>query len=372
MAAVSGRQSVLVLDATRLAEATREALDFLDTSFAGKRVWVKPNLLSPHPPERSVTTDPELVRYVVRELRRRGAAEVWVADSPAGSLQRDMASQFAITGIPQASEGSFRTISDRPVMLPCNSRLLPAVPAARLITQIDMIINLPVFKTHALTILTGAVKNLYGIIPGAQKSHLHTLARTSAEFGELLVDIYQSVSVPVLTIMDALRGMDGLNGPSNGRVLRLNRLIAGRNPLAVDIAQAALAGANPLDIPVILAAVKKGMAPENTSQIEILGSSKPIEGFQLPPARLAARLTPLLARLVYPFLRRWPYTDRQSCTRCGRCAENCPVLAISLSPFPQLNRDRCIICYCCVEICPEQAVSIPGVGRSILQQLIRH
>lgn len=354
-----------------MAEAVNEALDFLDTDFSGKRVWVKPNLLSPHPPERSVTTDPELVRQIVRGLRKRGAAVVWVADNPAGGLQRDIASQFAVTGIPQASEGSFRTISEQPVMLPCNSRFLPAVPAAQIITQVDIILNVPVFKTHALTLLTGAVKNLYGIIPGAQKSHLHTLARTSTEFGELLVDIYQSIPVPVLTIMDGLRGMDGVNGPSGGRVLKINRLIAGKDTLAVDIVQAMLAGADLMQVPVIRAAVEKGLAPKESSQVEIIGEREPIRGFQLPPVRLAACLSPLLAKLVYPFLQRWPYTDRRSCTRCGRCADTCPVQAISLSPFPQLDRHRCIICYCCVEICPERAMLVPSHLLGILQQFTR-
>ena len=102
-------ERVLVRKVSDLSADVNEALDFLPYDFAGKRVWVKPNLLGPHLPEHGVTTDPDLIRNVVRELKRRGAATVWVADNPGGGLQRNVETYIAPTGVVEASEGCFRS-----------------------------------------------------------------------------------------------------------------------------------------------------------------------------------------------------------------------------------------------------------------------
>jgi uncharacterized protein (DUF362 family) len=264
-------EHVLVRKVVDLSAAIAEALDFLDYDFGGRKVWVKPNLLGPHPPEHSVTTDPEIVRHVVRGLRARGAKDIWVADNPGGGLQRNVSSYIAPTGVVEASEGCFRGISETPVSISTKSRFISEFTVSRIVTEVDVIMNLPVFKTHSLTLLTGAIKNLFGIIPGAQKSYLHTIVKSPYEFAELLVDIYQVIPVPVLTIMDALRGMDGQNGPSGGRVLKLGTLLAARNPVALDSVMAMMAGVEPTVIPTTRIASERGLGPSDPAGLDVSG-----------------------------------------------------------------------------------------------------
>ena len=361
--------SVLVRKVADLERSVAEALDFLEYDFKDKRVWVKPNMLSPHPPEHSVTTDPEIIRQVVRGLKARGTSAVWVADNPGGGLQRDVAAYMTPTGIVEASEGSFRSISETPVALPLTSRFVKEIHVSRILTEADVILNLPVFKTHALTILTGCIKNLFGIIPGKQKSHLHTVVRSGDEFGELLVDIFQAVPIPVLNIMDALRGMDGQNGPSGGRVRKIGRLITAANPVALDAVMAAMTGADPKRIPTTRIAGERGLGPTALDGIKVVGDFERIPGFRLPSARLAGSLTGIAAAVAYPFMRRWPIANRRLCTKCGQCADNCPVCAIAISEFPEIDRRKCIMCYCCAELCPEKAMAVPGPSRGVIQHL---
>ena len=47
---------------------------------------------------------------------------------------------------------------------------------SRIVLEADIIISLPKFKTHGLTVITGAIKNSYGFLPGAQKAKLHKAA----------------------------------------------------------------------------------------------------------------------------------------------------------------------------------------------------
>lgn len=363
---------MLVRRITSLPTAVSEALDFLGCEFRARRVWVKPNLLSPRPPQDSVTTDPELVRQVVSELRRRGASEVWVADNPGGALKGNVAEFVARTGVPAACPDCFRDISATPVALPLRSRFVNEVYVSRILTEVDLILNLPVFKTHALTLLTGAVKNLFGVIPGGQKGQLHTVAPDPVDFSELLVDIYQAIPVPVLTIVDAQRGMDGQNGPSAGRVLAINKLIAGAHPIAVDSVLAMMAGAAPEAIPLLRIAAGRGLGPIAADEIDVVGDFAPIRGFRLPTVHLHHAMSKMI-RWVYTLMRRWPALRSRRCIRCRRCAENCPASAITMRPLPAIDRRRCIRCYCCAEICPVQALRVPGFIGAVRQNLFsRH
>ncbi len=357
-------ERVLVRRVNHLADTVRETLDFLDYDFTGKKVWVKPNLLGPHQPERGVTTDPELVRAVVRELKHRGAAGIVVTDNPGGRIRGGLAAFLASTGVPAASEGCFRGLDRTPATLPLQSRFIHRIPVARTLFECDLVLNLPVFKTHSLTILTGATKNLFGIIPGDYKSTLHGKAATATRFAELLVDIYQAVPVPMLHIMDALRGMDGQQGPGGGRVLNIGKLLAARNGVALDAVMAMMAGTEPNRIPTLRIAGERGLGPIDPADIDIHGDFERIRGFRLPASGLTDILTMSFA-VLFPMFRREPILNRRLCTKCGSCAEVCPVRAIRLNPWPAINRKQCISCFCCAEMCPTNAMTISTARRAL-------
>lgn len=362
------KERVLVRKVTDLARDVTEALDFLEQDFKGLRIWVKPNLLSAARPEQGVNTNPELVRQAVRQLKARGAAQVWVSDNPGMSLSGSVAAFLAPTGVIEASEGCFRSPADNPVSMPLRSRFAPEVRVSGLMQEVDLLLNLPVFKTHGLTLMTGAVKNLFGVIVGAQKSRLHARCSGMEEFSELLVDIYQAVPRPVLHIMDALRGMDGLNGPASGRLLNIGRLLASRNPVALDSVMTMMAGKRPDCVPMLRIAGSRGLGPTEPADIEVSGDFEVIRGFRMPSASMGRFAG--AASGVYRLLTRNPCVSRKDCTRCRKCAEKCPVPAIEMKPYPAIDRARCIRCFCCVEVCPEHAMLIPSLRRTIWRNII--
>ncbi len=361
---------VLVRKVDDLASAVEEAFDFLEFDFTGKRVWVKPNLLAPHPPERSVTTNPELVRLAVRELKRRGASGIWVGDNPAGVHKIPLEAYLKPTGVVEAAGEYFVNPGLEVFNLPLKSRFVPGVPVSGLLREADVILNLPVFKTHGLTIITGAVKNIFGIIPGGHKTYLHAIAKNGLEFAELLVDIYQAVPIPIVNIMDGIRGMDGPNGPSGGRVLDLKLLITSANGVALDAVMVLLAGGKPEKIPLCRTAAARHLGPIRQEEMAILGDFAPIKGFRLPPVGLAAAVSKV-STLIYPLLRRTPQLNCHRCIQCGECAQNCPVQAINLNPYPVINRKRCIACFCCAEICPARAMTIASLAKSLFWRMVK-
>ena len=77
----------------------------------------------------------------------------------------------------EAAKGYYRNIGTESEQVDFNPAFMPRVSLSRIILEADIIISLPKFKTHGLTVVTGAIKNSYGFLPGAQKAKLHKSGR---------------------------------------------------------------------------------------------------------------------------------------------------------------------------------------------------
>ncbi len=171
----------------------REAVEYIMTTlaprtFAGARVLIKPNMVGPSVPELGHTTHPELVRQVVRSCLNRNA-RVWVGDNP-GGINRSSRNVARITGILDASEGCFTSISNRVVEKTGRETGFQLI-ISRAVLEADYIINMPVFKTHSGMMASGALKNVYGYVAGACKARIHVQAKERDKFAKAVCDIHQ-------------------------------------------------------------------------------------------------------------------------------------------------------------------------------------
>ena len=123
-----------------------------------------------------------------------------------------------------------------PQLKKLKNNLVPEALLAAEVFEADVVINLPKLKTHTLTLLTGAIKNLYGVVSGFNKSKYHLVAFHPKEFAELLVSIYEVIR-PSLTIMDAVVGMEG-EGPYKGEPRFIGAILASPDGVAVKIGRA--------------------------------------------------------------------------------------------------------------------------------------
>jgi len=339
--------------------AVRRSLDLLGgvSRFVrpGNKVLLKPNLLSAQSPEQAITTHPAVVEAVIELVKEAGGVPL-LGDSPAGAIksleelwsttgmlevchrhQVELVS-FESSGVYQREFGGRRYHIAKPVL------------------DADVIINLPKLKTHSLTVMTGAVKNVYGVIPGLKKSMYHKQAPKPWEFSRLLVDIY-ALAKPHLNIVDAVTGMEGF-GPSAGRPRQLGLILAGSDGVAVDAWAAHLLGRKPLDIPTTKIAYRQNLGEADLSRIEALGDDfKPLNDFVWPPNWFYSFIPGFLARYAARLFWMRPAIDPAKCTNCGYCVESCPVSALaSAGPVPEFNYKICINCLCCSEVCPQHAV----------------
>ncbi len=342
----------------------------------GQKVLLKVNLLMKKPPEAAVTTHPALVEAVVNQVHALGAKTI-IADSPGGPFTKSwLKGIYRETGMEEVAQRTGAELNwnfnQQNYAYP-EGKILKQITLAQIIKEVDVIISLAKLKTHGFTIYTGAVKNLFGTIPGLLKADYHLRMSNVKDFSEMLVDIAELVR-PQLTIMDAVIAMEGA-GPSAGDLKEVGLLAASTNPHALDLAFCHLIGLDPKEVFTVQKAIERELVPQNFQELVISGMNredlKPIP-FKVPTSsgisHIPIPLPPHLDAFFYKILRPQPHFEHGKCVGCGLCARNCPAKCIEMiENRPQADLSRCIRCFCCQELCPYHAVEIK---RNKLSQLI--
>ena len=339
----------------------------------GERIVLKANLLRAAPPESAICTHPAVVEAVAKLVKEAGGTPV-ICDSPGGALHKEgvlrslyektgMAAAAAAAGAELAMDSSTRTVS-----LP-EGKVLRQAEIITPVAEADGVIDLCKMKTHVLMSMTGAVKNLFGVIPGLSKVGYHATHPDHATFADVLLDLTGYVK-PRLSLMDGILAMEGDGPGSSGTPRQAGLLLASANPLALDTAAGAIMNLPRQDNPVLLAAERRGLTPCRMEDVELIGGT--VEELRMAdykfPASTKSNLMDFLGPLARPAerlckkaLSQTPRIDGAKCVGCGICAKSCPGQAIAMTApgkKARISQKACIHCYCCHELCPQKAVEL--------------
>jgi len=257
-------------------------------------VMLKPNLVAP---AREATTKPEVIRALARLMKRAGK-EVSIGEGSAAAPDFNM-----------AGAETFRT-RKREILDPMQQRVFEQLGYAELaknervplvnlhsgemveskvpgafvfeklsihksLADVDLLCSVPMMKTHQLATVTLGMKNLVGTFPGTVyqsiRGQMHDAGAKVEPSGvsAAVVDMVR-VNKLGLVVVDGWMAMEG-NGPSLGKQVKMNVIVAGTNPLATDMAAASLMGFEPREVPTFHWANKAGMTPRSLAEIEIRG-----------------------------------------------------------------------------------------------------
>ena len=330
----------------------------LDWVKPGMRVAVKVNFVLAKSPEKAATTHPALVKELCRRLVEHGA-EVTVGDSPGGPYNKAaLETVYLATGMRTILETGAKLNEDftDQEVCPPDAETIHSFRGISFLEQADAIVDFCKLKTHALMGYTGACKNMFGGIAGLYKTECHYRFPTHAQFASMLVDLCEYYK-PVLSICDGVLAMEG-NGPSFGDPRPMGVLAASFNPHALDLACCDLIGLQAGQVPTLAEAVRRGLCPETTDQLEIYGDPElfRVHDFKLQPLG-DIQFVRNHNGIVYSFIKHFVTTRPvagQECVGCGKCAAVCPEKAIVIhNRRPQINHRKCVSCFCCVEFCPQ-------------------
>jgi len=242
----------------------------------GQSVVIKPNVVADHGLrdgvyQGGVVTDVGLVRALI-EILLPVAGKVTVAEG--ASINRAETDKlFAHYGYNRLTEIDPKRVAL--VDLNTDSLIRKTVPNGKrmlsreipvTLEQADVIINLPVMKTHFAALVSLSIKNLQGAIPPLEKYMSHFFG-----LWQNLVNIHHLVK-PKLSIVDGLTALESF-GPVYGTPKPMNLLIGGTNPVAVDAVTMRIMGLNPALSPPVMLAYMQGLGPIEPEKIHVLGAS---------------------------------------------------------------------------------------------------
>jgi uncharacterized protein (DUF362 family) len=198
-------------------EAVQRGLELLGGAgkfaAAGEKILLKPNILVGASPENCVSPHPLVFSAIAQEFQKTGARLSFGDSSSVGSPQSN-ARRSGLLAVAEKMNISLADFS--------SARVVP-FPQGQLINQFEIaegvlasagLISISKLKTHALTRMTGAIKNQFGCIPGMRKAEYHSVLPNADLFSKMLVDLNLLLK-PRLYIMDGIIAMEG-NGPRNG------------------------------------------------------------------------------------------------------------------------------------------------------------
>lgn len=260
---------------------------------SGNKVLIKPNICGGNPEIPGTFTDVRIVDELVRMIREQGAESIvadsdmiWTRFHPVAEAQgwfqwaKDAEVPFINLGDTEWVRFDFGKGS-----------AIGKVPVSRELVDADVIISVPTMKTHLLTNITVAMKNMYGTFPEENKAKYH-------RFGiERVVYEVCNAFTPNLTIIDGTVGGEGA-GPLSSSPVNSKTIIASNDIVAADAIACRIMGYDPMEVAHIrLAHGKLGNAEVDFTP-DKLSPKHPKDGAWSKPEPLVTLFYETLCELV--------------------------------------------------------------------------
>ncbi len=226
-------------------------------------VAIKPNLCSPLPYYSGATTDLRLLEEVIKTFKEHAKELVVIESNGFSESAEEAAEKSGVMEVCNYFEVPFVNLSsDIQIPVKGDLKALQNTKFPRTFLKADFLVNLPVMKTHILTIVSLGMKNMFGIVSGKKSTHHSRLS-------DAICDVTK-VRKPDLTVMDGIIGMEG-TGPISGSPKKMNLIMASEDVLALDVTACRVMRINPAHVDHLQKAAYYDLGEDNPTRINVVG-----------------------------------------------------------------------------------------------------
>lgn len=333
------------------------------TDLKDKKILIKPNILCAALPETAVTTHPDVLQGVLRFFKKF-SSNIHVGDSPAVDPYKRACERTGFSRVCK-EEGvelvEFKEPCEIPLM---NGHSVKRFSVSKEAEWADFIVSVPKLKNHQQMYYTGALKNMFGMVLGLEKSRFHLRFSEKKAFAAMMVDL--NLAVPAdLTIMDAIVAMEG-EGPRNGTPCHTGFLGFSTSLLALDVVASSMLGYDPHRIPILDDAMLRGeFDVSSINDVELhsdFGEGYVFKKFKrISYVKEMVGVKKFIPQPIYRFLHsllvKRPFVKEGRCIKCRKCVDMCSAEAMTFADNRvTIDHTKCILCYCCHEVCPVGAI----------------
>jgi uncharacterized protein (DUF362 family)/ferredoxin len=361
---------VLVIDSTydNCQEAVEKVFAAFPVDVKGKRVAVKINALkSCDPDEQAMVTHYRVIQAVLAKLETLDPAQILVGDSVGTESYGNSEKIFRNARLMEGAGRYYKNFNKNLQVVELEQPFKRKVAVLKDVLDADVYISVPKMKTHGLTMLSGSVKNNYGLLTGAQKAWYHYHSIDPEVFARIIVEMYR-LRKPDLVIMDAILAMEGY-GPASPETRRVNKILAATDGVALDTVQTQIVGFTLEDVPYLRLCRQMGLGETDIGKIEIVGDASPIRDWHRPTppeSTYSYRAGVGSGKATIDFYRDRvayrPLITAAACRfaeGCRDCIAICPSGALTAGTgLPALEAGKCFICSACKEACPHAALEL--------------
>lgn len=338
-------------------------------------VFIKLNCVGGYAPETGITTHPVFVEGVIR-LVKDYTDNITIGDNPASHAISTVLKKNGIYDLIDKYNLKLIVGENKKKITTSNYKIYSSFDVSKDIIDSDLIINLPKLKTHTLTYMTCAQKNMFGFIFGLEKAGWHAKAANPLEFGNALCDLYSAIisntKGKILNICDGIIGLQGEGPTTGGSPAVGNCILTSFDAISLDKVALKVAKLDEKRYFLATLATERGLTTADYTLIGDLGEFEDIK-FQAPKNTITSiGLRIIRKKFMRNLLLEHPKVNHSICIRCGECAKICPAktMQIKKGQFPNLKSKDCIRCWCCQEVCPKNAIyktKRPIIGKIVFK-----
>ncbi|MBV7276855.1 DUF362 domain-containing protein [Clostridium sp. PL3] len=234
-------------------------------------VVIKPNAGHANPPESSVCTNPEVLRAVIREVKKANPKRIIVAE--AAAIGCDTIECFKVSGIEQVAVDEGVELIDIKrdkdlITVPVRNYKsnIKSVKLPRFLLEAEHIINLPILKAHASMVFSGALKNIKGTVQDKVHLDMHRQNLAMA-----MMDVWYAVRADI-NIVDIINPAGGY-GPHTPVPLHVGCILGSYDPVAADLISCDIVGIDTNKVDYFKVAAEAGFGTIDRENIEVIGKS---------------------------------------------------------------------------------------------------
>jgi len=259
------------------AQAIRNAGGLGEIIRPGNTVLLKPNLCTDDYVDRPTTTDYRVVAVIVDEVRKLGAGRIIIAEGPFGpepfterNLRRSRYN--TIEGVEFIAFNA-TAVEDCYYVTASNSLTNKPIYVPKIYVNADVLITVPVMKTHDTAMVSLGLKNALGAPPVPMYNRPRSKQAFHNEFNlnDVIVEL-NLIRTPDFVVVDGIVAGEG-HGPTRCTPVKANTVIAGRDIVAVDAVGATFMGFTPEKIPYLSLAAKAGLGEIDLEKITVNGGN---------------------------------------------------------------------------------------------------